>query len=323
VHVDRSGRVLVTGGAGFIGTVLVRHLLDAGVGVIVADLFPTERQRARLAELEGADVVRVDLTTADLRPLLGDVRRVVHLAGCPGVQSSWGQGFTDHLRDNVALTQRLLEAALDVPVDRIVVASSSSVYGHVELGVADEERPVAPTSPYGVTKAAVELLLRAYAARGVPAVGLRYFTVYGRGQRPDMAVHGIVDAALGGAPFRRRGDGSQERDLTHVDDVVAATARALERPLAAGTILNVAGGQPVSLAAVIEEVASQVGAPVPIEAAPPTAGDPGRTAASLVRAASLLDWAPVVPLRTGIADQIEWQARQRREVEVGAGRAAG
>ena len=315
--------MLVTGGAGFIGAVLVRHLLDAGARVTVADLFPTERQRARLAELSGARVVRTDLTTADLRPLLADVQRVVHLAGCPGVQSSWGHGFTAHLRDNVALTQRLLEAALDVPVDRIVVASSSSVYGHVELGAAHEDRPVAPTSPYGVTKAAVELLLRAYAARGVPAIGLRYFTVYGRGQRPDMAVHRIVEAALGGPPFPLRGDGSQERDLTHVDDVAAATVRALDRPLPAGTIVNVAGGQPVSLRAVIDEVAAQVGTEVPIESAPPVAGDPGRTAAALDRAASLLEWGPMVSLPAGIADQIEWQCRERGGVVVGAGWASG
>jgi nucleoside-diphosphate-sugar epimerase len=319
VQVDRSGSVLVTGGAGFIGTVLVRHLLDAGERVTVADLFPTERQRVRLPELSGARVVRTDLATADLRPLLADVQRVVHLAGCPGVQSSWGHGFTAHLRDNVALTQRLLEAALDVPVDRIVIASSSSVYGHVEVGAAGEDRPLAPTSPYGVSKAAVELLLRAYAGRGVPTVGLRYFTVYGRGQRPDMAVHRIVESALGGSPFPLRGDGSQERDLTHVDDVVAATARALEWPLPAGTILNIAGGQPVSLRAVIDEVALQVGTEVPIVAVPPAAGDPGRTAAALARAASLLDWAPAVSLPAGVDDQIEWQARQRRGVAVGAG----
>lgn len=311
--------MLVTGGAGFIGTVLVRHLLDAGSTVIVADLFPTARQRARMPELSGARVVPVDLTSADLRPLLADVQGVVHLAGCPGVQSSWGHGFTAHLRDNVALTQRLLEAALDVTVDRIVVASSSSVYGHVEVGAADEDRPVAPTSPYGVTKAAVELLLHAYVRRGVPAVGLRYFTVYGRGQRPDMAVHRIVEAALGGSPFPLRGDGSQERDLTHVDDVVAATVRALERTLPPGTILNVAGGQPVSLRGVIDEVSAQVGAGVPIQAVPPLAGDPGRTAAALERAASLLDWSPAMSLPSGIADQIEWQAHQRRGSAVGAG----
>jgi nucleoside-diphosphate-sugar epimerase len=234
------------------------------------------------------------------------------------VQGSWGRGFTAHLRDNVALTQRLLEAALDVPVDRIVVASSSSVYGHVDVGAADEDRPIAPASPYGVTKVAVELLLQAYAGRGVPAVGLRYFTAYGRGQRADMAVHRIVEAALGGPPFPLRGDGSQERDLTHVDDIVVATICALERPLSAGTILNVAGGQPVSLREVIDEVGAQVGAEVPIENVPPVAGDPGRTAAALGRAASLLDWAPAVSLPAGLADQIEWQAGQRRDVAVGA-----
>jgi nucleoside-diphosphate-sugar epimerase len=138
-----------------------------------------------------------------------------------------------------------------------------------------------------------------------------------------MAVHRIVEAALDGAPFPLRGDGSQERDLTHVDDVVEATARALERPLLPGTILNVAGGRPVSLAAVIDEVAAQMGSPVPIEAAPPVAGDPGRTAAALERAASLLDWTPAVPLDAGIADQIEWQARTRRGAVVGAGWAGG
>lgn len=296
--------VLVTGGAGFIGSVVCRRLADAGHRVIVADHGDDLRHRRAHLALADLDIHTSDLAHTDLTRLLEGVDRVIHLAGRPGVQSSWGAGFAHHLDGNVGLTQRLLEAALEAPVARVVVASSSSVYGETAGGLASEDAPLAPTSPYGVSKAAVELLVRTYAERGVPVVALRYFTVYGRGQRPDMALHRIIDAALGGDPFPQRGSGRQQRDFTHVDDAAAATEAAIFAPLAPGTICNVGGGRPVRLASLISAVGLQLGRSVPVIAQPPAPGDPGRTAADPRLAAALLGWSPRVSLADGIADQI-------------------
>ena len=333
-------RILVTGGAGFIGTAVSRRLLDAGCAVTVVDGLPTDRQvrnAAELArpapasgrsslppgrslappagELAGAELLQADLAGLDLRRVLSRVDAVVHLAGSPGVQTSWAGGFARHLHGNVALAQRLLDAALDTRVGRLVLASSSSVYGDTGTAAAHEDRGHAPISPYGATKAAMELLVGAYAARGVPAVALRYFTVYGRRQRPDMAVHRMIAAALGGTAFPLRGDGTQERDLTHVDDVVAATLAALERPLRPGTVCNVGGGRPVPLHDVIDLVGRLTGNPVPTTRVSPAPGDPARTAADIDRAAALLGWRPRVSLADGLRDQIAWQ-RQRSPLDL-------
>jgi nucleoside-diphosphate-sugar epimerase len=251
--------------------------------------------------MAGVEVIAADLATEPLRELLLGIDAVVHLAGRPGVQTSWSSGFDDHLRDNVAVTQRLLEVAGG---RRVVVASSSSVYGEIADGAASEDEPLRPLSPYGVSKVATEMLVHAYAARGVDVVALRYFSVYGRHQRPDMAVARIIDAAAGGRPFPLRGDGSQRRDLTHVDDVVAATLASLNASLAPGVVLNVGSGRPVSLRAVIAEVERQTGRTVPLRYEPAAPGDPARTAADRTRAERLVGWAPQVDLADGLADQI-------------------
>jgi nucleoside-diphosphate-sugar epimerase len=219
-------RALVTGAAGFIGTHLVDHLLDTGwdvLGVDAREPAPAPRHRA-------FRMVRSDLVTADaqsLDELCRGVDVVFHLAGQPGVRSSWSGGFARCARDNIDATQRLLDAARHHPIDRFVFASSSSVYGNAVGRHVDEDDPAVPHSPYGVTKLAAELLCRAYAANfDVPAVNLRYFTVYGPGQRPDMSIHRMIRAALGKQPFHLYGDGSQTREFTFVTDVVRATAMA-------------------------------------------------------------------------------------------------
>lgn len=304
-------RVLVTGGAGFVGSTLCRLLADLGHEVVETDLGAEERHDAGRFAAPTARHLRVDLHRVDLDELLGDVDAVAHLAGRPGVQTSWESGFAGHVEDNVLLTQRLLESARRTGVGRVVVASSSSVYGDVGDGLAAEDRPLAPLSPYGATKATVEHLVHAYAARGVDAVALRFFTVYGRRQRPDMAVARLIEAALGGDPFPLRGDGLQERDLTHVDDVAAATAAALVRPVAPGTICNVGAGRPTSLRAIIDLVAERLG-PVPVVDVPAAPGDPRRTAADPSAARRLLGWRPTVSLADGISDQIEHRLHDLR-----------
>ena len=301
---------LVTGGAGFIGRTVTDRLLSAGHAVHVVDRADEPRTRAALHDLTRHPaagrlrVTRGDLATLDPAPLLEDADVVVHLAGRPGVQSSWGDGFDGHVRDNVVVTQRLLEAALDQPVGRFVLASSSSVLRGAPAGPVDEHTAPAPVSPYGVTKATVEQLAGAYAARGVPTVALRFFTVYGRHQRPDMAVARMTAALRGGPAFPLRGDGSQERDWTHVDDIAAGVTAAAGRDLPPGTVCNLGSGRPVSLRAVLRLVGELAGRPVPVRQVPTVPGDPARTWADTTRAGELLDHRARVDLRAGLVDQL-------------------
>lgn len=296
--------VLVTGGAGFVGAVVSRRLLDRGHRVIVADHGREPRHVSAREQLSEARLDCADLLNVDLVDLLEGVDNVVHFAGQPGVQTSWGEGFSGHVQLNIELTQRLLEAALVQRPRRVVVASSSSVYGHTGVGFATESDPIAPLSPYGVSKAAVEHLVRAYAQRGVHTTALRLFTVYGRGQRPDMAIARMIDAALAGRPFALRGSGDQVRDFTHVDDVSAAVESALFTELPAGLVINVGCGRPVALRDVINMVSEGLGHRVPVVGVPAQPGDPARTAADAGLARTLLGWTPTVPIEAGIADQI-------------------
>lgn len=306
--------IVVTGAAGFIGSTLCASLLADGHTVRGIDRRDPTLDRLAEANLGAVvdhprfELVRADVLDADLLRLVAGARAVVHLAGQPGVQSSWGDGFAAHVEGNVLASQVAMEAALRGGVPRFVLASSSSVYGEVRRGLATEATPPSPRSPYGVTKAAAEQLAGVYAARGLSVAVLRYFTVYGPRQRPDMALHRIVGAALGDRPFVRRGDGQQQRELTYVDDVVSATAAAIWADLPAGWVGNVGGGASSSLNALIALVEELTGRPVPVEAVPLPPGDPHRTAADLRRTTATLGWAPRTPLREGVARQIEWQA---------------
>ena len=283
----------MTGSAGFIGTALVERLTADGYDVLGVD--------RRATDAIGHELL--DLHEVDVRELFSGVDTVYHLAGQPGVQSSWGPGFATHVDDNIALGQRVLEAALGARVDRVVVASSSSVYGNVH-GFARESDPIQPLSPYGVTKAALEQLVGVYAARGLDATVLRYFTVFGPGQRPDMAIARIIEAALGGPPFRMAGDGSQQRDFTFIGDIVAATAAAAAADIAPGTPINVGSGHPIALRRIIRDVGRLVEGRVPVVHAERPPGDPDRTAACIDRAARLLGWEPTTDLLDGLAAQV-------------------
>jgi UDP-glucuronate 4-epimerase len=311
-------QALVTGGAGFIGSHLAERLVEAGHRVrvvdVLTDYYDVDRKRANLAELRRVDdagdrveVVEVDLCAADLPALLDGVDVVFHQAGQPGVRLSWADGFAAYDRMNILATQRLLEACRQVPVQRLVFASSSSVYGDAERFPTREADAPAPRSPYGVTKLAAEYLCRAYADNfAVPAVLLRYFTVYGPRQRPDMAFHRLIDAALGGDPFPMFGDGSQVREFTFVDDVVRANLAAAVADVAPGEVVNISGGSAESLADMIALVEELVGAPVPIEHRGPAAGDARRTGGDIEKASRLLGWHPEVAIREGMAAQVAW-----------------
>ena len=229
-----SRTALVTGVAGFIGSTLADRLLADGWHVRGVDRFTSyyeeATKRANLREallMPSFELVEADLLTVELPPLLDGVDVVFHEAGQPGVRLSWADGFALYNDLNVNLTQRLLEAVHRHPVERFVFASSSSVYGNASSYPTAETDATAPFSPYGITKLAAELLCRAYAANfKLPAVMLRYFTVYGPRQRPDMALHRLIEATRGGDRFPLHGTGDQERDFTFVGDAVDATVRA-------------------------------------------------------------------------------------------------
>lgn len=310
-------QALVTGCAGFIGSTLVDALLARGDDVVGVDCFtPYYDPATKRANLADAGVhrrfalVEADLRTADLRPLLEGVDVVFHLAGQPGVRWSWAEGFAAYDGHNVLATQRLLEAARAAGTPRFVFASSSSVYGQAARHPTSELDLPAPHSPYGVTKLAAEHLCGLYAANwGLGTVALRYFTVYGPRQRPDMAIHRLIGAGLAGTAFPLYGDGSAVRDFTFVDDVVAANLAAAEADVLPGTVANVAGGGEIAMRDLVALAARVLDRPVAIDEQPRQAGDVARTGGSIERAADLLGWAPRTDVAEGLERQVAWQRR--------------
>lgn len=285
--------ILVTGAAGFIGRHVVARLRAAGESVLGVDLRP------------GADR-QADLLTADLAPLLAGVEGVVHLAGQPGVRESW-HSFPAYARGNIELTQRLLEALRGRPLRKFILASTSSVYGAAPMP-AREDGPALPVSPYGATKLAAEGLCDLYGrTAGLPWLALRFFTVYGPGQRPDMAFTRWLTAQRKGEAIQLYGDGSQVRDFTYVADVAEAVQRALGAP-AQGCAINVGGGAPVSIREALAQIEAVTGRPVQIEQHPVAHGDMSATAASTERLVELLGFLPRTGLAEGLARQ--WESIQ-------------
>jgi UDP-glucuronate 4-epimerase len=284
-------QILVTGAAGFIGRHLVARLRSEGKAVVGLDRRP------------GADL-QVDLLTADLEPLLDGVQSVIHLAGQPGVRDSWSR-FPDYARGNIEVTQRLLEALRGRPLRKFLLASTSSVYGAAPMP-AREDGPLLPVSPYGATKLAAEGLCDLYGRLiGIPWVALRFFTVYGPGQRPDMAFTRWLTAVLEGRSIPLFGDGSQLRDFTFVDDAVEAILRALYGP-AEGCAVNVGGGTPVTVRAAIDLLRDVTGRPVVVDPRPAVLGDMPVTAANTERLEQLIGFVPQTPLADGLARQWSW-----------------
>jgi UDP-glucuronate 4-epimerase len=317
----QHGRALVTGCAGFIGSHLTESLLADGCEVVGVDCFndnyAREEKQANLLgalDYEGFELRVLDLATADAAALLADCDVVYHLAAEPGVRTSWGARFDRFLHNNVVATQRLLEAAAEVPDKRFVYASSSSVYGDSERLPTHEDCPPRPLSPYGVTKLAGEQLCRVYCANhGVDTVSLRFFTVYGPRQRPDMAFRRFCEAAVHGAPIRLFGDGRQSRDFTYVADVVAAL-RAAGSVAANGLArtFNVGGGARVSLNGALELIAAGAGRPLDVRRLGRESGDVLHTAADITRARDELGYAPETTLEEGLAAELDWVLEHAR-----------
>lgn len=303
---------LVTGVAGFMGSHLGSRLLANGHEVTGVDCFvpyyPREAKESNLGALRdhaGFRFVEADLRGAELGPL-AEVDVVFHLAAQPGVRASWGHLFEDYAGHNVVATQRLLEACRSAGTPRIVMASSSSVYGEAERHPTPEDVRLRPVSPYGVTKLAAEHLLEAYGVNfGMAGVALRYFTVYGPGQRPDMAFHRFIRAALEGDVITVHGDGEQTRDVTYVDDAVDATLAAALTADASGPI-NVGGGSEVSVNRVLELLGEMSELPLRIERGPAVPGDVRHTSADLSRARASLGFRPRVGIEEGLRLEMEW-----------------
>lgn len=303
---------LVTGCGGFLGSHLCEALLADGHSVTGVDCFtefyPRELKRRNVAGLRrapGFRLVEADIAVASLAPLLDGVNVVFHLAAQAGVRTSFGDGIHDYLHHNVRGTQRLLEAAAGRELQAFVYASSSSVYGDQTVYPVSEEAPLRPVSPYGATKVITEQLAGAFwRSHGVPVVGMRYFTVYGPRQRPDMAFSRFIAAALEGRPLWVLGDGRQSREFTYVDDVVRATIAAAESG-EAGSVYNVGGGLCVTVLEVIELLGDLLGGPLAVEHTEAAPGDPRRTEADVTRAVRDLGYRPLTDLDTGLAAQIE------------------
>lgn len=306
-------RALVTGSAGFVGSHLVEQLCASGWQVVGVDClvpyYDVAQKQANLAEIEGLagfEHVDADLRAADLPALLQGVDVVFHQAGQPGVRASWDE-FESYVQHNVLATQRLLDAARRVSLRRFVYASSSSVYGNAATYPTREDTLPRPQSPYGVTKLAAEHLCGLYARNwDVPTVSLRYFTVYGPRQRPDMAMHRLIQAALTREAFPLFGSGDQVRDFTFVGDVVAANLAAVTADVRHGAVLNVAGAGSHTLNDVIAVVERLTERSVALDRRPAQAGDVDRTGADVSAAETVLRWSPQTPVDAGLERQVRW-----------------
>jgi len=306
-------KALVTGVAGFIGSHLSAALLDSGASVTGIDCFtdyyPRPLKEANLATVKdrpGFTFIEAALQDIDLKPVLAGVTHVFHQAAQAGVRKSWGRDFDIYTRNNIEATQRLLESMVGLPIQKYVYASSSSVYGdNVPLPMR-EDTYLQPLSPYGVSKLAAEHLGQLYWANyGVPAVSLRYFTVYGPRQRPDMGFTRFLTAVRDGKPITVYGDGEQTRDFTFVGDIVAANLAAAEqgRP---GGVYNIGGGSRVTLNHVLELIGKVTGKKVTIQREPDQKGDMRHTYADTAAARRDLAFNPKVSLENGLDQQYRW-----------------
>jgi len=306
-------KALVTGVAGFIGSTLAEKLLASGATVTGIDCFTDyyarsikERNLAGPKAHDAFTFVERPIADADLPSLLDGVTHVFHLAAQAGVRKSWGRDFQVYTVNNIEATQLLLEACCGRPIERLVYASSSSVYGDlVDIPMREDALPQ-PVSPYGVSKLAAEQLCYLYHVNfGVPTVALRYFTVYGPRQRPDMGFHRFIRAGLRHEPITLYGDGEQTRDFTFVADAVAATFHAGVRGVP-GAVYNIGGGSRVSINHVLDIIGGLLGSPLTVRREPAQKGDMRDTYADTSRARRDIGFAPSVTLEQGLEAEVRW-----------------
>lgn len=312
-------KFLVTGSAGFIGSNLAEALCENGHSVVGIDSFHDYYSRSikesNLGKLENFKAFvfkELDVLNLEKSDIDRDFDCIFHLAAQPGVRDSWGQGFDSYAMNNVLGTQKLFEFATRNKIKRVVFSSSSSIYGDAETYPTLEGASPLPRSPYGVSKLTGEYLGAAYSRNfGLEVVALRYFTVYGPGQRPDMAIHRLINCAITGEKFTKYGTGAQIRDFTFVNDVVLANILASTATLPTHSIaINIGGGNSTTLNHLISSIENIAGKPIHLNQGKVPPGDVMRTGADTIRANEILGWIPQTDIQTGLKLQYEWQLRR-------------
>lgn len=304
---------IVTGAAGFIGSHLSRSLLQEGLTVIGIDSFSDyyprwmkEKNIQPLLKEKKFKLISEDINSLDIHSLLGQGDIIYHLAAQAGVRASWGESFSVYTRDNIEATQRLLEAAKETSIKKFIFASSSSVYGHSPELPMTETSPLFPYSPYGVTKLAAENLCFLYHKNyGVPTVSLRFFTVYGPGQRPDMAFHKFFKCVIDDKPIPVFGDGQQTRDFTYITDIIKANIACIDRGRA-GERYNIGGGNRKKLAdlfPILEDICKKK---IQLHWENKKKGDVPHTLASIQKAEQDLGYVPGSDIREGLTEEWDW-----------------
>lgn len=311
-------RVLLTGAAGFLANATVQLLCREGHTVdgidSLTDYYEPAIKLANLTQLEplpGFTFTKRDLLTDDVDDLFENADAVIHLAGQPGVRHSWID-FSSYVKANIEATQTVLNLSHRHGVDRVVYASSSSVYGNPDTFPSHEADIPSPASPYAISKLAGEQLCTLFAQEhAVSTVSLRYFTVYGPRQRPDMLTHRLIDAASGGPTVSVFGDGEKIRDFTYVGDIARANLAAATADVSPGSIYNIAGGSAISVNQMIDAVEYATGRRVDRAKAPASIGDVDRTGGDTTRAQRELAWEPQVDLADGLAVQVQTMMTDR------------
>jgi len=305
-------KILITGCAGFIGSNLVESLLRMDYKVMGLDCFTDyysseikKKNMINFVNNKNFVFIKNDLNVADLKNIIEDVDYIFHLAAQPGVRASWGQNFEIYIKNNILATQKILEACKDSDIKKFIFSSSSSVYGNANKLPINEDAMKTPISPYGVTKLAAENLCNLYYENyNIPTVSLRYFTVYGPRQRPDMAFHKFIYTILNNGPITVYGNGKQTRDFTYILDVIDATILAMRNGVN-GEVYNIGGGSRISVSDVIKIIEQITKKKARIEYKQFQKGDVKDTYADINKAKNRLKYQPNVNIKTGLKLQID------------------